>query len=186
MKKLINPFRYLPLRQAICWGVVAMILTAIFNWQLGLRATSLTQVDFGGGSLMSSTVRQVVLWITFSVILFVAGVALSKSKVRFSDVAAFNLFARIPFDLSLLMFAVPSVKSIVGYAADGNLNIMMQHTTLMLVIGIVASVFSIWYFVWSYKAFAESTNVKNGKGIAIFTLSFILAYLFTNYLMKFL
>ena len=38
MKKLLNPFEYLPLRQAICWGVVAMILTSIFMWQVGLRA----------------------------------------------------------------------------------------------------------------------------------------------------
>ena len=186
MKKLINPFCYLPLRQAICWGVVAMILTAIFNWQCGLRATSLTQVDFGGGTLLSATVRQVVLWITFSVILFALGVAASKSKVRFSDVAAFNLFARIPFDLSLLMFAVPTVKSIMGYATDGNIDILMQHMSLLAIVGFASALFSIWYFIWSYKAFAEATNVKNGKGVAIFILCYILAYLLTGYVMKFL
>ena len=56
MKKIVNPFNYLPLRQALCWGVVAMILTAVFMWQLGLRATSLTQIDFGGSALWKVTV----------------------------------------------------------------------------------------------------------------------------------
>ena len=93
IKKIINPFRYLPLRQALCWGIVVMILTAIFEWQCGLRPTTLTQIDFGGGRLWNATLRQVLIWVAYSVVLYIGGVVFSKSKVRFSDVAAFNLFA---------------------------------------------------------------------------------------------
>lgn len=184
MKKLLNPFEYLPLRQAICWGVVAMILTSIFMWQVGLRATSLTQIDFGGGALWRVTVAQLILWLTFSVVLCLGGMIFSKSKVRFTDVAAYNLFARIPFDLSLLIFAIPSVKSIMGYATDGNFNAMLQHANTLLIISMVSMVFAIAYFFWSYKAFAVATNVKNGKGVAVFFASYVLSYTASIYLLR--
>lgn len=186
MNKAVNPFRYLSLRKALCWGIVAMILTSIFAWQYGLRLTSLTQVDFGGGALWQATLRQVLAWLVFAVVLYVGGVAASKSKVRFWDVAAFNLFARIPFDLTLLVFAVPRVKSVFGYAMDGNLNAMLQHTTLLSVVGLVVLLLCVWYFFWSYKAFAEAANVKNGKGVAIFIVAYIVAQTAVAYLFRFI
>ena len=146
MKKILNPFRYLPIRQAICWGVAALILTTVFMWQCGLRATSVTQIDFGGGALWNVLVRQLIIWIMFSLMLFVGGLIGSKSKVRFGDVAAFNLFARIPFYVSLLIFAIPSVKSVIGYATDMNMSAMMEHMTLLMIISVVSLVFSVWYF----------------------------------------
>ena len=97
--KFINPFKYLPLRQAICWGIAALILTSIFFWQVGLRLTSITQLNLAGDRLWAATVRQLIAWLLFAAILYLVGVVASKSKVRFIDVAAFNLFARIPMDL---------------------------------------------------------------------------------------
>ena len=184
MKKVLNPFRYLLLRQAICWGVVGLILITVFMWQCGLRATSLTQIDFGGGALWNVLVRQLIIWIMFSLVLFVGGVLGSKSKVRFCDVAAFNLFARLPFSLSLLIFAIPSVKTVMGYATDMNMSAMMEHMTTLLFISIATMVFCIWYFFWTYKAFAEATNVKNSKGVAIFFVCFMLSYVASISILK--
>ena len=186
MKKLINPFRYLPLRQALCWGIAAMILMSVFCWQVGLRMTSITQINYAGGSLMKATLQQLIAWLIFAVVLYVAGAVASKSKVRFWDVAAFNLFARIPFDLSLLMFAIPMVRSVMGLAMDGNIARMMEHMNLLTIVGVVSLLFSMWYFYWSYKAFVESTNVKNGKGVVAFILSFVVTYLVSGYLLKFI
>ena len=183
MKKLINPFRYLPLRQALCWGIVALILMSVFCWQVGLRMSSITQINYAGGSLMSATLQQLIAWLLFAVALYAVGAVVSKSKVRFWDVAAFNLFARIPFDLSLLMFAIPSVRSIMGLITDGSFETAMQYMNLLMVVGLVSMLFSIWYFFWSYKAFAEATNIKNGRGVAIFVLTFVVVYLVSPYVL---
>lgn len=183
MKKLINPFRYLPLRQALCWGIVALILMSVFCWQVGLRMSSITQINYAGGSLMSATLQQLIAWLLFAVVLYAVGAVVSKSKVRFWDVAAFNLFARIPFDLTLLMFAIPSVRSVMGLMTDGSFETALQYTTLLMVVGLVSMLFSIWYFFWSYKAFAEATNIKNGRGVAIFVLTFVVVYLVSPYVL---
>lgn len=176
MEKVINPFRYLSLRGAMCWGIVAMLLSAIFFWQTGLRLTSLTQINYAGGRLYVALLHQIIVWLLFAVVLYIPAVAMSKSKVRFWDVAAFNLFARIPFDLSMLMFAIPMVRSVMGLLMDGSLETAMQYTTQLSIVGMVSMVCVVWYIFWSYKAFAEATNLKNGKGVAIFALCFVVAY----------
>ena len=66
MNKIVNPFRYLPIRQATCWGLVVLILTSIFCWQVGLRMTSLTQVNFAGDELCVAFARQLILLIILS------------------------------------------------------------------------------------------------------------------------
>ena len=172
--KFVNPFKYLPLRQAICWGIAALILTSIFFWQVGLRLTSITQLNLAGES-------QLIAWLLFAAILYLVGVVASKSKVRFVDVAAFNLFARIPMDLGFLMFAIPSVRSVTALASEGNINAVMQHIDIMTIVGLVSAIMSVWYFYWSYKAFAEATNVKNTKGVVLFIVSFIVCYIASAY-----
>ena len=182
-EKLKNPFRFLPLRQAICWGIVAMILTAVYCWQVGLRVTSITQVNYAGGVLWKATLQQVAVWLLFSAVLYVAAVVVSRSKVHFWSVAGYNLFARIPFDVMLLMFAFPMVRSVVGLAMDGNVAHIMEYANLLSIIGVVSLLVSVWYFYWSYKAFSESTNIRNGKGVVAFIVSYLVAYVASGYLL---
>lgn len=183
MKKILNPFRYLPIRQATCWGLVALILSAVLCWQAGLRITSLTQLNFAGDTLWAATARQVIVWVLFSLVLYVVGAIFSKSKVRFQDVAAFNLFARIPFDLSLLIFLFPQVRSVMGLIMDGSLDTALQYINILTIIGLVSSVLSVWYIVWSYMAFSEATNLKGGRGIAIFAVAWIISYVGSPFLL---
>ena len=107
---------------------------------------------------------------------FLAGLAASSSKIRFWDVAAFNLFARIPFDVSMIIFLIPKVRSVMGLLADGSVNTALKYPITVSAIGLVSMLFFLWYIFWSYKAFAESTNLKNGKGVGIFIVCFIVAY----------
>lgn len=181
--KLLNPFRYMPIRQATCWGLVALILSAVLCWQAGLRITSLTQINFAGDALWVATARQMIVWVLFSLVLYAAGVIFSKSKVRFQDVAAFNLFARIPFDISLLIFLFPQVRSVMGLLMDNSLNTALQYMNLLTIVGLVSSVLCVWYLVWSYMAFSEATNLKGGRGVAIFAVAWIISYLGSPFLL---
>lgn len=184
MNKILNPFRFLPLRQALCWGIAALILVSVLFWQAGMRLTSLTQMNFAGDHLLQATARQLTAWAVFAVVLYLAGLAASSSKIRFWDVAAFNLFARIPFDVSMIIFLIPKVRSVMGLLADGSVNMALKYPITISAIGLVSMLFFLWYIFWSYKAFAESTNLKNGKGVGIFIVCFIVAYVASIYLLR--
>ena len=82
MNKILNPFRFLPLRKALCWGIAALILTSVLFWQAGLRLTSLTQMNFAGDHLLQGTVRQLVAWVVFAVVLYLAYCALEAKSCR--------------------------------------------------------------------------------------------------------
>ena len=185
LKKILNPFSSLPLRQALCWGIVALILSAIFCWQVGLRITTLTQVNYAGGSLASATLQQVVVWLLFAVVLYVAALIFSREKVHFWGVAAYNLFARIPFDVMLLIFAIPMVRSVTGLVMDGSMATATQYATTLLLVGVVSLIFAAWYFYWSYKAFAQTTSLRNGRGVGIFIACYILCYILSGFVMRF-
>lgn len=186
MEKFLNPFKYLTLRKAFCWGVAALILASVFYWMNGLRPTSLTQLDFGGTRLWIATARLIAAWFIYALFMYVVGAVASRSKVRFGDVAAFALFARIPFYLTALMFAIPSVKSVFALAMDGNVNALIEHVTLLSVVSLVSMLLLVWSIYWEYKAFSESTNVKNGKGVGCFIAVYILTYVVTGLLLRFI
>lgn len=195
MKKLLNPFRYLAMRQIGCWGVAMMIMTAIYCWLLPLKMTSLTQVAIvlEQPRLWQSTVEQLAVWLIFTIVLFIIGKLFSTSQVRLQDVAAYNLFARLPFDVMLLMYTVPEVKSVMfkmqllgeamAAGANPDLSAIMQYMSTILLVSLVSLLFSVWYFYWSYKGFAEATNIRNGKGVALFIVGFLIAYVASGYLL---
>lgn len=195
MKKLLNPFRYLAMRQIGCWGVAMMIMTAIYCWLLPLKMTSLTQVAIvlEQPRLWQSTVEQLAVWLIFTIVLFIIGKLFSTSQVRLQDVAAYNLFARLPFDVMLLMYTVPEVKSVMfkmqllGEAivsgANPDLSTVTQYMSTILLVSLVSLLFSVWYFYWGYKGFAEATNIRNGKGVALFIVGFLIAYVASGYLL---
>lgn len=195
MKKLLNPFRYLAMRQIGCWGVAMMIMTAIYCWLLPLKMTSLTQVAIvlEQPRLWQSTVEQLAVWLIFTLVLFIIGKLFSTSQVRLQDVAAYNLFARLPFDVMLLMYTMPEVKSVMfkmqllGEAivsgANPDLSAITQYMSTILLVSLVSLLFSVWYFYWSYKGFAEATNIRNGKGVALFIVGFLIAYVASGYLL---
>ena len=181
LDKILNPFRYLSIRQATCWGLAALILTSILCWAVGLRVTSLTQMNYAGDELWVATVRQLIVWVLFSLVLYIAGALFSKSKVRFQDVASFNLFARIPFDLSYLIFVFPKVRSVMGLMMDGSIDTALQYVNLLTIVGVVSALLFVWYAYWSYKAFSEATNLKEARGAIIFIISMAVTYLASPY-----
>ncbi len=181
MKKFLNPFKVMTLRTAICWGIAFLILTSIYFWQMGLRLTSLTQLNYLNDRLWAATLRQIVAWLLCSVVFYVIGLAASRSKIRFWDVASYNLFARLPFDLSTLIFAIPVVRSVMALLAEGSITTAMQYQGTLTSVGLISAVFSVWYFVWSYYAFSVATNLKGGKGITLFIVGWIVAYVISGF-----
>jgi len=44
----------------------------------------------------------------------------------------------------------------------------------------------VWFFYWTYKAFAVSTNVRNGRGVGIFIVAYVLTELICGYLLRYI
>ena len=160
MEKVLNPFRYLSLRNAWCWGIVALILLTILSWLIGLPVWCGKSIWIAGAGITAA-------WLISAVIMYAVGAMVSKSKVRFTDVAAFLLFPFIPEIIAKLLLAIPIVNRIgvMQHAGYDTSALIEQHLPLMLKVSILLVILLVWKVFWEYKAFSESTNVKNGKGM---------------------
>lgn len=185
-EKLINPFRYLSLRQAMSWGIVALLLTSVYCWQNGISLESLTQITFAESTLFDCILRQVAMWLFFSVLLYVSGLMFSHSKVRFVDVASFTMFARIPYDLTLLLFLSPTIRTAMEVVSNREFAAIGSNIPGLTIYSLVSLVLLAWFFTWCYKGFAESTNLKNGRGIWIFALCFAVAFFTSPFVVKYI
>lgn len=181
MKKLLSPFRYLAGGKALAWGAVVLILTSIFSWQTGVVARGNMSIGYADGyiSLLAVTLRMLTLWLVFATLLYVAGLLLSKSKIRAVDVYGTNLFASIPLTAGMLLSALPpmrllqqSVSELVGDPARME-PFFSAPSMIAVIVGLLLVI--VWYFWWSYSAFSVSANVKGGGAVAAYAVCFILA-----------
>ncbi|MBQ8438341.1 MAG: hypothetical protein IJX21_06275 [Alistipes sp.] len=70
-----------------------------------------------------------------------------------------------------------------GLMTDGSVATAMEYSTVLSIVGLVALVFAVWYFYWSYQAFAAATNLRNGRGVGVFAVSFVLCYLLSGFVL---
>ena len=91
------------------------------------------------------------------------------------------------------MYAMPEVKSVmfkmqllgeaVAAGASPDLSVVMQYMSTILLVGVVSILFAAWYFYWSYKGFAEATHLRNGKGVLLFVIGYLIAYVASGYVL---
>lgn len=186
IEKIKNPFRYLSLGQAMIWGTIALLLTSVYCWYMEISLESLTKISFHGHGFWCSTVRQISMWLFFSLILYVSGALLSHSKVRFQDVASFVMFARIPYDLMLLLFLITPIRQAMTVVSERNFAVLNDNIPGLLAYSFTAIFFLAWFFYWGYKGFSEATNLKNARGVWIYALCFVIAFFTSPFIIQYL
>lgn len=181
MKKLLNPFRYLAGGRALAWGLVVLILTSIFSWQTGVVARGNMSIGYADGyvSLLAATLRMLVLWLVFATLLYAAGMLLSRSKIRAVDIYGTNLFASIPLTVGMLLTALPTMRrleaQLMEHLADpAALAAALWTPTRLIILGALLVVM-VWYFWWSYSAFAVSANLKSVRAVVAYIVCFVAA-----------
>lgn len=181
MKKLLFPFRYLAGGRALAWGFVVLILTSIFSWQTGVVARGNMSIGYADGyvSLLAITLRMLVLWLVLATLLYAAGLLLSRSKIRAVDIYGTNLFASIPLTVGMLLTALPTMRrleaQLMEHLADpAALAAALWTPTRLIILGALLVVM-VWYFWWSYSAFAVSANLKSGRAVVAYIVCFVAA-----------
>jgi hypothetical protein len=99
-------------------------------------------------------------------------------------------------DLMLLTLLVPKFKTLmlllqeqseaVNSTGVMQMGVMVDNLWYIILFSAIASICSAWYCFWSYKGFAEATNVKKGKGVMLFILGFIVAYVVSGFVLPLL
>ena len=151
---LLNPFTRIAGFSALFYGCVIMLLTTAIAAPCGVNFVGSLNIHVAQPLPFILIFSLLILgWLTAASCFYIAGVFVSKSKIRAIDVFGTFALARAPFLIAALCGLLP-----------GLVNLDPQQKQMPMefwVFAAVALLVDIWVVVLSYNAFAVSTNVKS-------------------------
>lgn len=181
MKKwLFNPFTYIAGTKALIMGIAGMLVTAIVGYYSKTHFDGAIDIHAAAvrAPLSCHLIEQAIDWGLLVVVFYLSGLFLSRSSVRFIDVAGTTAMARVP----LLLAAIAGFG--VHAPASTNLqDILNSITPMMIVFGIISIALAIWMIALLYNAYTISTNVKGSKAVVSFIAGLLIAEIATHLLL---
>lgn len=171
MNRFFNPFRYIAGAKALILGLVFIAASAMMLYSGNLIQDSYIHIGMADASLWLVLAMQVAWWLMPTSLLYICGVALSKSKIRFIDILGTTAFAQLILLLMIAPMLLPVVmNNMLDSVATLQSGAIIEPTSLMLTM-----IYSIWsliclifFYIWNYNAFAVSCNVSGWKAIVAF------------------
>ncbi|MBQ9963382.1 MAG: hypothetical protein IJO90_08440, partial [Alistipes sp.] len=137
----------------------------------GFIQDSYIHIGMAKASLWYVGAMQIVWWLLPALLLYLCGLALSKSKFRIIDILGTTAFAQLILLLMIVPMLLPAVmNNMLESVAALQSGAIIEPTSLMPII-----IYSIWsliclilFYIWNYNAFAVSCNVSGWKAVAAF------------------
>ena len=171
MKALFNPFRYIAGAKALIFGLVFIVASTLLLYSGGFIQDSYIHIGMADAPLWHVATMHFVWWLLPALLLYLCGLALSKSKIRIIDILGTTAFAQLILLLMIAPMLLPVVmNNMLESVAALQSGAIIEPTSLMPII-----IYSIWsliclvvFYIWNYNAFAVSCNVSGWKAIVAF------------------
>ena len=184
MKKFLNPFEYIAGWQALAVGVAAMLVKSAAACLTGQSFDGVMHITYADVTFWQTLAQQLVCWLIFATLLYAAARIFSHSRVRALDIYGTNLFARIPILPMLLTVFLIGRDLTAALMSSDVIEVAAANSGRLLIVGVIDIVLVAWYYVWSYKAFSVSSNLKGGRAVAIFVVCCLIAVVAAAPLLK--
>ena len=169
-----NPFIYIAGYKSLFWGLAGLFLTSYFAFTSGTHFNGILNISLAkDADFWIYLIENVSQWIFLSTFLFIAGLVLSKSKIRGIDIFGTTLFSRIPLIITPLIRAIPFFQSFA-----------YQSPAMYLIIAIYG-ISLIWSIVLFFNAYKVSSNLKKENLIISFVVCMILSETITKLFLYF-
>lgn len=176
MKKLLNPFLYIAGGRSLLLGAAGLCAAALIASCTGQAFDGLLHIGYAPTALWQAAAQQAVMWFVPALLLWAASLLLSKSRVRAIDIFGTALFARLPIVLLLALDWLPGMEAMRTLSPEMPAEaIAAAITPGVMLYGVLAIVILVWFFVWSYRAYAVSANLKGWRAVASFAGCYLIA-----------
>ena len=161
---IYNPFVRIAGYEALLIGLLTFLATCFFAFKTGTHFIGLSEVSFAKDApFWFFFIENLIAWLSLSVFVFIIGLFLSKSRIRFCDVLGTLLLARVPLIIVPCLRLTPAFQSfIVG-------SWQLQLTNIIYYLSMI------WTLVLVFNAIKVSCNLKEKKLIIVFIVSVLLA-----------
>lgn len=186
MSNLFNPFRYVAGYKSLAWGVVFIVATSLMLWSGGMIQDGYVHYAPYVASYWKTLYAEVVFWLLPSLLLMLCGWVLTSSKIRVVDIfgtIAFSHLATIPMVAIMVMPKIQAMlNGLLLSVQSGNMP-NNDDKGIIVVLGIVMLLCLALFYIWSYKAYSVSCNVRGWRAVTTFIAVQILCTLFGSLLL---
>lgn len=190
---LFNPFKYIAGFKSLAMGVLIILATSVIGFLSHTYFPDLISVKNGADfPLIYFVVQSLMNWLVISIILYLAAIFASPSRIRLVDIFGTQALARSPFLIASLIGFSGTIEKFGKYVIWTALKTGEETTISSGEIGIAilliifTLLLTIWLVALTFNAFKVSANLKGIKLAVIFVAAFILAMIATFFINKFL
>lgn len=179
MKKLFfNPFEKHSEKKLLITGIISNLIGILLNFVFNIKTIGILKFDFLDKISIFQVASQSLIIISISsLLLFVTG-KIINSKTRFIDVFNAVLIAKIPFFIipffninGTLYHETQKLETIL--ATGKILEITISTIPVIIIVGLLSILLSVWAIILLYKGFKIATNAKGTKPIFCFFIGFV-------------
>jgi hypothetical protein len=183
---LFNPFYYIAGIKALAIGVIIILITSYLAFLRDCRVDGLLVFYIRpfddplwvciSGSIMS--------WVLLSILLFISGKIISKSRIRIIDVFGTQALAQFPYLFIALAAMIPGMIQAYTrfyyslFSGKGGWQLFSLDLSLDLIIFVSGFILQLvsatWMITLMYRAFVVSCNVTGRKAVMAFIISLLI------------
>jgi hypothetical protein len=151
---LFNPFIRLAGWKALLIGLVVIIASALTGAISNTHFDGAIDIHIGARASMLFFISEAIIsWLTIAVVLYLAGIILSKSSIRFIDVAGTTAIAKYPLFFASFLGFIPGLPGIFTMG-------MPAITIPLIIVGILSVICIVWEVVLLVNAYKISCNLQ--------------------------
>ena len=171
MNRILNPFNYIAGAKALVFGLIFIATATLLLYSGGMIQDSYIHIGMAAAPLWYVAVMQIIWWLLPATLLYLGGVAMTRSRIRLIDMLGTTAFAQLILVLMIAPLLLPAVQNsttaLLATLQSGAVPTI--GATLPLVIySLYTLVCLAFYFIWNYNAFAVSCNLRGWKAITLF------------------
>lgn len=178
MNKFWNPFEFIAGWQALAAGAAGLVVSAVVASLTDQSFNGMLHVRFAEVTFWQSLVQQGICWLLLATLLYAAALIFSRSSVRALDIYGTMLFAQIPLTLMVAsaMIILPELGALATRPVEELIAYIQSHPIPVMLYGVLVVVLLVWYFMWSYRAFSVSANMRGERAVAIFIVCCLVSW----------
>jgi len=163
---LFNPFIYIAGLKALLIGFMFMTITLVISYYSKTHFDGAIDAHIGLKAPISLyALEQIIAWGSVVLTCFIVASVISKSAIRFIDIAGTMALSRVP----MLLVATIGFMPVLHNTKPGQLG------NAVLVIGLIMIIPVIWMITLMFNAFKTSANIKGTKAIVGFITALLVA-----------
>lgn len=182
---LFNPFKKIAGTRALLFGGIIILTTSVVAWFSHCHFDGAIDAHVGSpGPWAVYLMEGIISWAVLVVVFYSAGRLLSKSAVRWIDIAGTIALARYPyFFLAVAAFFSPDVDmELLANPAE----LPAGQLWSLIVFSLVFLVFVVWFVALLYRAFTVSANLKGSRTVWGFIAALIVAEVLGGFVFSFM